>query len=77
LKAMNTDRDKNAMDDFSSLTFREPWLLKKIFTSTASTWLAGKELLLQGGRDLRHEAKSTGIPKKTIMKKRKANKRVP
>jgi hypothetical protein len=24
LKAMNTDRDKNAMDDFSSLTFREP-----------------------------------------------------
>jgi hypothetical protein len=31
------------MDDFSSLTIREPWLLKrKVSTSTVSTWLAGK-----------------------------------
>jgi hypothetical protein len=31
------------MDDFSPRTFREPWLLKKISTSTASTGLAGRE----------------------------------
>jgi hypothetical protein len=46
LKVMSTNRDENAMDDFSTLTFREPWLLEKISTFTASTWLAGRELML-------------------------------
>jgi hypothetical protein len=49
------------MDDFSTLTFREPWLLKKTSTSIASTWLVGRELMLQGRRDLRQETKSTVI----------------
>jgi hypothetical protein len=37
-------RTKNeyTMDDFPMLTIREPWLLKKLSTSTVSTWLAGK-----------------------------------
>jgi hypothetical protein len=37
-------RTKNeyTMDDFSISTIREPWLLKRISTSNASTWLAGK-----------------------------------
>jgi hypothetical protein len=37
-------RTKNeyTMDDFSTLTIREPWLLKRISTPKASTWLAGK-----------------------------------
>jgi hypothetical protein len=37
-------RTKNeyTVDDFLILTIREPWLLKKFSTSTASTWLAGK-----------------------------------
>jgi hypothetical protein len=43
----------------------------------ASAWLAGKGMMLQGCRDLRHEAKSTGFFQKAIMKKRKPNKRVP
>jgi hypothetical protein len=59
------------MDDFSTLTFREPGLLKKISTSTASTWLAGKELMPQGRRDLRQETKSTGIPKRPLRRKGK------
>jgi hypothetical protein len=47
------------MDDFPTLIFREPWLLKKISTSVVSTWLVGRELTLQGCRDLRQETKST------------------
>jgi hypothetical protein len=43
LKVMSTDRDENAMDDFPTLTFREPSLLEKNSTSIASTWLAGRE----------------------------------
>jgi hypothetical protein len=38
-------RTKNecTMDDFSMLTIREPWLLKrKVSTAIVSTWLAGK-----------------------------------
>jgi hypothetical protein len=49
-------RTKNeyTMDDFSMLTIREPWLLKrKNSTSIVSTWLAGKELMLQDRRDSR------------------------
>jgi hypothetical protein len=42
LKVMDMDRDENAMDDFSTLTFREPWLLQNISTPTASTWLSRK-----------------------------------
>jgi hypothetical protein len=76
LKVMSTDNKKYTMDDFSIMTFREPWLLKRISTSIASTWLAGRELMLQGRRDVRQETKSTGISQKTIMKKRKANKKV-
>jgi hypothetical protein len=38
-------------------------VLKRISTSKASAWLAEKELMLQGRRDSRHEAKSTGISK--------------
>jgi hypothetical protein len=49
------------MDDFSTLTFREPWLFKKASTSTASTRLVGRELMLQGRRDWRQETKSTVI----------------
>jgi hypothetical protein len=53
------------MDDFSTLTFREPWLLKKISTSSASTWLVGRNLMLQDHRDLRQ----TGISKRPLRKK--------
>jgi hypothetical protein len=56
-------KNEHTMDDFSTLTIREPWLLKRISASNASTWLAGEGSMLQGRRDLRHEAKSTGIPK--------------
>jgi hypothetical protein len=37
-------RTKNeyTMDDFSTFTIREPWLLQRISMSNASTWLAGK-----------------------------------
>jgi hypothetical protein len=39
-------RTKNeyTMDDFSTLTIREPWLLKRISASTVSTWLAEKRI---------------------------------
>jgi hypothetical protein len=57
------------MDDFSTLTIREPWLLQRISTSKASTWLAGKGSMLQGRRDLRHEAKLTGISKRQLWRK--------
>jgi hypothetical protein len=35
-------KNEYTMDDFSTLTIREPWLLKRISTSKASAWLAGK-----------------------------------
>jgi hypothetical protein len=53
------------MDDFSTLTFREPWLLKKISTSSASTWLVERNLMLQDHRDLRQ----TGISKRPLRRK--------
>jgi hypothetical protein len=64
-------RTKNeyTMDDFSTLTIREPWLLKRISTPRASAWLAGKGLMLQGRRDVRHEAKSTGFSKRPLWRK--------
>jgi hypothetical protein len=42
-------RTKNeyTMDDFSTLTIREPWLLKRNFTSRASAWLAGRDRCYQ------------------------------
>jgi hypothetical protein len=39
------------MDDFTTLTFREPGLLKKASSST--TYPIGKELMLRGRRDWR------------------------
>jgi hypothetical protein len=72
-------RTKNEymMDDFSILTIREPWLLKRISTSNASAWLAGRKLMLQGRRDLRQGTDSTEISKRPLRRKRKATKRVP
>jgi hypothetical protein len=57
------------MDDLSIITIREPWLLKRISTSKASAWLAGKGSMRQGRRDLRHEAKSTGFSKRPLWRK--------
>jgi hypothetical protein len=73
---MDTDQDENVMDDFSSLTFREPWLLKKISASTASTWLAAKELMLWGRRDLRQETKSMVLNQLDFPEERKTSERV-
>jgi hypothetical protein len=49
------------MVDFPTLPFREPLLLKKASTSTASTLLVGMELMLPGRRGWRQETKSTMI----------------
>jgi hypothetical protein len=57
------------MDNFSTLSFQEPWLLKKISTFPASTWLVERNLMLQGRRDLRRETKSTRISKRPLRKK--------
>jgi hypothetical protein len=66
------------MDDLSILTFQEPWLLKKTSTSTASTWLVGRELMLQGRRDWRQETKSTIIFQLHFYEEKgKASERVP
>jgi hypothetical protein len=35
-------KNEYTMDDFSTLTIQEPWWLKKISTSKASAWLAGR-----------------------------------
>jgi hypothetical protein len=65
-------RTKNeyTLDDFSMLTIREPWLLKRISTSNASTSLAGGDLMLQGLRDSRRGTNLTEISQKTITKKK-------
>jgi hypothetical protein len=68
-KVMITNQEQYTMDDFSTLAFREPWLLKKISTSTAFTWLAGRELMPQGRQDLRQETKSTKISKRPLRRK--------
>jgi hypothetical protein len=65
---------RNTMDDFSILTIREPWLLKRISTSNASAWLAGGKLMLQGRRELRQGTNSTEISKRPLRRKRKATK---
>jgi hypothetical protein len=65
-------RTKNeyTMDDFATLTIREPWLLKKKnSTSTVSTWLAVKELMLQSCRDSRPGTKSTEISNRPLQRK--------
>jgi hypothetical protein len=64
------------MDDFSTLTIQEPWLLKRISTSKASAWLAGKELMLQGRRDSWQGTNSTEISKRPLRRKGMANTRV-
>jgi hypothetical protein len=68
-KVMDTDRDENAMDDFSTLIFREPWLLEKISTFTASTWLSRKGI--DTSRSSRFAARNQVDRdfQKTIMKK--------
>jgi hypothetical protein len=73
---MSTDKNEYTMDDFSTLTIREPWLLKRISTSKASAWLAEKELMLQGRRDSRQGTNSTEISNRPVQE-RKANDRVP
>jgi hypothetical protein len=70
-------KNEYTMDDFSTLTIREPWLLKRISTSNASAWLAREKLMLQGRRDSRQETNSTEISKGPLWRKRKATKRVP
>jgi hypothetical protein len=57
------------MDDFSILTIREPWLIKRISTSNASAWLAGGKLMPQGRRGLRRETKSTETSKRPLWRK--------
>jgi hypothetical protein len=72
-------RTKNeyTMDDFSMLTIREPWLLKrKVSTSIASTWLAGKEFMLQDRRDSRQGTNLSEISNRPLQR-RKAKDRVP
>jgi hypothetical protein len=65
------------MDDFSTLTIREPWLLnRKVSTSTVSTWLAGKELMLQSCRDSRQGTNWSRIPNRPLQG-RKVKDRVP
>jgi hypothetical protein len=68
-------KNEHTMDDFSTLTIREPWLLKRVSMSKASVWLAGKGLMLQGRRDSRQGTKSTGLSKRSLQE-RKANDRV-
>jgi hypothetical protein len=56
-------KDECTMDNFSKLTIREPWLLKrKVSTSTVSTWLAGKESMLQDRQDSRQGPIGQGFP---------------
>jgi hypothetical protein len=64
-------RTKNeyTMDDFPMLTIREPWLLKRVSTSNASAWLAGKGSMLQGRRDSRQGINSTEISKGPLWRK--------
>jgi hypothetical protein len=50
---------------------------RKVSTSTVSTWLAGIELMPQGRRDLRHEAKSTGISTRPLWGKERLIKEFP
>jgi hypothetical protein len=72
-------RTKNeyTMDHFSVLTIREPWLLKRISTSNASTWLAGGDLIykvfeVHGKGPIRQR-----FPKRPLRRKRKGTKTVP
>jgi hypothetical protein len=65
------------MDHFFILTIREPWLLKKISTSNASTWLAEKGIDVVRLSRLAAWGRVDRDFRKTITKKRKANKRVP
>jgi hypothetical protein len=65
------------MNDFSMLTIREPWLLKRISMSMASAWLAEKELILQGRRDWRRNAKSIGLSKRALWGKGRLIKEFP
>jgi hypothetical protein len=62
-------KNKYTMDDFSTLTVREPWLLKRISASEASAWLAGKGSMLQGRRDSRQGTNSTEISKRPLRRK--------
>jgi hypothetical protein len=60
------------------LTIREPWLLKrKVSTSTVSTWLAGKELMLQDRRNWRHDAKPIELSKRALWGKGRLIKEFP
>jgi hypothetical protein len=71
-------KSKYTMDDFFTLTIREPWLLKrKVSTSTISTWLAGKGLMLQDHRNWRHEAKPIGLSKRALWGKGRLIKEFP
>jgi hypothetical protein len=65
------------MNDFSMLTIREPWLLKRISMSMASVWLAEKELILQGRRDWRRNAKSIELSKRALWGKGRLIKEFP
>jgi hypothetical protein len=70
-------KNEYTMDDFSMLTIREPWLLKRISMSMASAWLAEKELILQGRRDWRRDAKSIGLSKRALWGKGRLIKEFP
>jgi hypothetical protein len=72
-------RTKNeyTMDDFSTLTIREPWLLIRISMSMASAWLAGKGFDATWSSRLAAWDQVDRTFQKSIMRKRKANKRVP
>jgi hypothetical protein len=65
------------MDDFSTLTFREPWLLEKFFYFYCFHLASRKESMLQGRCDSRQGTKSTEISKRPLWGKGKATKGVP
>jgi hypothetical protein len=50
---------------------------RKISTFTISTWVAGKELMLQGRRNWRHDAKPIGLSKRALWGKGRLIKEFP
>jgi hypothetical protein len=70
-------KDEYMMDDFSMLTIREPWLLKrKVSTFTVSTWLAGKGIDAARSSWFTARDQLSEISNRSLQRK-KANDRVP
>jgi hypothetical protein len=74
---MSTDQERIHDGWLFHTDFREPWLLKRISTSKASAWLAEKEFDATRSLGLAAWCQVDRTFQKFIMRKRKANKRVP